>query len=89
MSGLPRYLPCSVRIVVLSLWQCRYVYAPTVAGIEGVGVEDVDEDVDDEVVESEDVVENDVVVCWIDEVLLVEPVVEVVEATDKEYRFRP
>jgi hypothetical protein len=58
-----------------------------VAGIDGVGVEDVD----DEVVGSDavEVVEIDAVVTWTDEVLVAEPVVELVEATDREYIFRP
>ncbi len=57
------------------------------AGIDGVGVEDVD----DEVVGSDavEVVEIDAVVTWTDEVLVAEPVVELVEATDREYIFRP
>ncbi len=57
------------------------------AGIDGVGVEDVD----DEVVESDavEVVEIDAVVTCTDEVLVAEPVVELVEATDREYIFSP
>ncbi len=49
------------------------------------------EDVDDEVVGSDavEVVEIDAVVTWTDEVLVAEPVVELVEATDREYIFRP
>jgi hypothetical protein len=78
ISGLATYLLCRVRIVVLSEWQCKYVYAPTVAGIDGVGVLDADD--------------LDEVVSWMAEVLVELPGVTVEEEVDRgesEYKFSP
>jgi hypothetical protein len=75
-------------MVVLSLWQWRYVYAPTVAGIDGMGVPDVDK----VVVVREDVVvtsEDEAVTCT-DEVLVkLWEAEEEVDEGDREYKFSP
>lgn len=79
-----------MRIVVLSEWQCRYVYAPMVAGIEGVGVLDVeDAEVEVEVAR----VVDEVVLTWADEdevlVMLVPVVDDELLLGEREYRLSP